>query len=356
MRADQLRPWVYLLAGSVVGGLCAYLLFGGVSDERRLLNERFSEFAGMSESDRHLVRLSYEDLAAQPAARREELNRLQGLLTSDPQFEDVLKRYGEWRKSLSREELDQYVQLSSAERLEYVRSRWMRSELAGGAELEIRFPGAYARQLPVLRITAEELWRLAGTIIPEERRPEVLRQELAELETDARKGLCLTLWIFEQVSETRENPEKLRGANDGIRIARDWLLTEVGDVEWRRAFKRHWETARDRPWEMGWLLPIVYTVLSESADKLGGDLLRSFPLNEKQLLDEFALLDVVQQRELMKQSPSQARISLQFMTRAEIAETAEQRLVVKYAEFAKERDQLLRTIAYGIGVVPRQSR
>lgn len=356
MKADEVRPWIFLLAGSVIGGLCAYLVFGGVSEERRLLNARLSEFAGMSEADRHLVRLSYDDLAAQPVERHEELSRLNRLLTSDLRYKTVLERYVSWRKSLSREELDQYGQFGSAERLEYVRSRWKRGELAGGAELEIRFRGAYARQLPVLRISAEELWRLAETIIPEDLRPDSLQQELQELETDARKVLCLTLWIFEQVSETRENPEQLRGVNDGIRTASEWLLNDVSDEEWRRAFRVHWDTARDRPWEMGWLLPIVYTVLSESANELGGELVRSFPLNEKQLLDEFALLDVVQQRELMKQSPSQARISLQFMTREEIAETAEQRLVVKFAKFAKERDQLLRTISYGIGVIPRQSR
>ena len=354
MSGSVVRSWMMLLAGCAVGGLCAYLMFGGVGSERRLLNERLAEFSGMSESDRHLVRLSYEDLAAQSVGRRAVVSDLHELVKSDPQFESVLKRYGDWRKSLSRLELEQYGQLGAAEQLAFVRSSWMKVGLAGGAELEIRFPDAYSRRLPVLHITAEECWRLAGTIIPEDQRPESLRKELGELQTDARRGLCLTLWIFERVSEARENPEQLRGADGGIRIARDWLLDEVGDVEWRRSFRSAWETVKDRPWEVGWLLPIVYTVLSESADQLGGELLRSFPLDEKELLNEFAALDVGVQRELMKQSPSQARLRLQVMTRADIAKTADQRLVVSFARFARVRDQLLRTISYGIGVAPRR--
>lgn len=349
------RSEFLMLLGAAVGGVCAYGFWGGVSLDRQLLNEQLIKYQALSEEQRRLVRLSSEDLLAQSESRRAKVFELQGAVESEAGLSEVLERYSNWRRSLSREELDQYEQLEAAERLEFVRSRWQTESSRGSAELEIRFSDAYARRLPVLHISAVECWRLAGAIVPEEQRPEELRRELAELDTDALRGLCLVLWIFERVAAARENPEQLRGVDSSIRTARDWLLTEVSDSEWREAFRRSWGTVENRPWELGWLLPIVFTVLSESAEQLGEELLRSFPLRDEQLLEEFAALDVGKQRSLMQMPPSQARSQLQFLTREDTASNPQQRLVVKFARFAGERDQLLRTISFGIGVAPRRS-
>lgn len=355
MKSLWLHPAMWLIAGAVAGSATALFVQARPDAERQLLNERAMQYQQLSEEQRHLVRLSYEDLKSQSAERQQHVRALHAASQQDPRLADVIRRYSEWRQELPRTERDQFQQLDTAGRLEFVRSRWNSGLPDAPAAMEIRFSDASTRRLPPLHISASEFWQLASVIVPESQRPDSLRQELAAFRTDALRGLCLTLWIFERVNAARENPVQLRGVDEGIRTARNWLLNEPRDTAWRNAFRESWQGVENRPWEVSWLVRIVYPVLSEAAEQLGQELLRSYPLSDSQLLDEFSALSANQQRELMKLSPTLGRARLQFLTRADTAESPEQRLVVKFAEFARNRDQLLRTIFFSIGLAPRST-
>lgn len=353
MKSLWLHPISWLLVGAACGSGSSLLLTATPDDERLLLTDRAQQYQQLSEEQRRLVRLGYEDLQSQSGERQLQVTAMHAALQQDPQLSSALQRYSTWRQTLPRTERDQYQQLDVTGRIEFVRSRWNSGLPDAASLMEIRFSDASARRLPSLHISAAEIWSLAAAIVPEPQRPESLQRELTEFRTDSLRGLRLTLWIFEQVAAARENPAQLRGVEEGIRSARNWLLSEPRDSSWRQAFRDSWQGVENRPWEVSWLVRIVYPVLSEAAEKLGQELLRSYPLSDTQLLEEFSSLSVSQQRELMKLPPATGRSRLQFLTRADTAESPEQRLVVKFAEFARNRDQLLRTIFFSIGLAPR---
>ncbi|MFM7058484.1 MAG: hypothetical protein ACKO2P_16345 [Planctomycetota bacterium] len=350
---QQLAAW--LIAGALAGSTSALLCLSHPDASRRLLNERAVQYQQLPEEQRHLVRLSYQDLKSQSAERQQQVRAMHEASQQDPQLASVIRRYSKWQQELPRTERDQYQQLDAAGRLDFVRRQWNSGIPDAAATMEIRFTDASARRLPPLHISASEFWQLASVIVPETQRPESLKRELSEFRTDSLRGLCLTLWIFERVNAARANPAQLRGIDEGIRTARNWLLNNPRDTAWRNAFREAWQGSENRPWEVSWLVRIVYPVLSEAADELGQELLRSYPLSDSQLLDEFSALTRNQQRDLMTLPPTLGRTRLQFLTRADSAESPEQRLVVKFAEFARNRDQLLRTIFFSIGLAPRNT-
>lgn len=353
MKHPLLHPAAWMILGACCGVAAAMLLWARPDAQRETLNQRATQFQELSEEQRRLVRLSYNDLKSQSTERQLQVASIHAALQHDTRLTTTLERYSSWQQALPRTDRDRYQQLDANGRLEFVRSRWNTGLPDDAAVLEIRFSDASARRLPPLHISASEIWSLANSIVPEQQRPESLQRELAALPTDSLRGLCLTLWIFERVAAARENPAQLRGVEEGIRTARDWLLNEARDTAWRNAFRESWQGVEKRPWEVSWLVRIVYPVLSEAAEQLGQELLRKYPLSDTQMLDEFSSLTVNQQRELMKLPPTLARARLQFLTRADTAESPEQRLVVRFAEFARNRDQLLRTIFFSIGLSSR---
>jgi gas vesicle protein len=355
MKTCSRYPAAWLITGAVVGSASALLFLWRPDAGRQLLDERAAQYQELPEEQRHLVRLSYQDLKSQSAERQREVRAIHSVSRQDPQLARVIRRYSEWQQELPRTERNQYQQLDVAGRIDFVRRHWSTTVPNSAATMEIRFSDASARRLPPLRISASEFWQLASVIVPESQRPDSLRQELAEFHTDSLRALCLTLWIFERVNAARENPAQLKGVDEGIRTARNWLLNEPRDTAWRNAFRESWQGVKNRPWEVSWLVRIVYPVLSEAAEELGQELLRNYPLSDSQLLDEFSSLTQNQQRELMTLPPALGRARLQLLTRADTAGTPEQRLVVKFAEFARNRDQLLRTIFFSIGLAPRST-
>jgi hypothetical protein len=333
-------------ASAFTGALLALILLGKSGGEHQFLQSQSDRFHQLTDEEKRNLWLSYRDFISQTATRQQQLRDIHSAVLRDPRLENTLRHFGDWWKQLSRSDWDTWLTLNEENRLGFVKTRWADVGVRRtGSDIEIRFAEAYARRLPRLRLTTQECLILISAMLPEQDRSEEVRVDLNNLKSDGHKALRLNLCLFEQM----QPPPQLAKTADRIYSLKSILLNEIGDSEWKAAFQKAIRPVEGRTWEVGWLTPIVYSIFSQSAMKLGNDLLREFPVNEEQMLEEFEQINADQQRAIMTMSPAQAKARLEFLAQTDSANGPEQQLLRRYAEFAGHRDQLTRTASFGLG-------
>lgn len=338
------------LLGIACGSLLAVLLLGRSTSERRLLESRSTRFREFTDTEKHNLLLSHKDFLAQSPERQQQLRDIHHAALAEPELHETLLRFGNWWKQLSRPDWDTWMTLSTENRLTFVQEHWTTSSTRRTSDqVEIRFPEAYARRLPTLHLTTSECLMLVSTMVPEQDRPDDVQSDLLSLNSDGHKALRLNLFLFEKIQNARQSSEQVQKATTQILALKSILLNDLNDAEWSAAFTTAVRPVEGRSWEVGWLTPIVYSIFSQCALKLGSDLLQEFPVSEAQILSEFEKITSEQQRELMTMSPAQAKGRLEFLAQTDAAEGPEQQLLQRYAEFAGHQDRLLRSVSFGLG-------
>lgn len=346
MKSSNAISLLIALASASMGSLLALILLGKSSGERQFLQAQSDRFHQLTDEEKHNLLLSYRDFTSQTTARQQQLRDIHSAALSDPTLEKTLGHFGDWWKQLSRSDWDTWLTLNEENRLAFVKTRW--SDVDGkrtGSDIEIRFSEAYARRLPRLRITTQECLMLISEMLPERDRSEEVRVDLSTLKSDGHRALRLNLSLFEQM----QPPQQLAKTAERIYSLKAILLHQIADSEWKVAFQEAIRPVEGRSWEVGWLTPIVYSIFSQSAMKLGNDLLREFPVNEEQMLEEFEQITADQQRAIMTMAPAQAKARLEFLAQTDSARGPEQQLLRRYAEFAGHRDRLTRSASFGLG-------
>ncbi|MFY8058321.1 MAG: hypothetical protein ACOVRM_11305, partial [Planctomycetaceae bacterium] len=251
----------------------------------------------------------------------QEIHALSG---SSPPAKAALARFGNWWKDLSRADWDAWAALDENERLKFVKDRWNSTQIRASAEIEIRFPATYERFFPRLHMTHKELEAIVFQLVPENERPVPIQQGLNELPNDRLRSLSLILWMFRQLAEQGEQPQRNEVVAQKMKLMKQLLIDCVHDDDWKQKFRTALRTVEGRGIEVYWLTPVVYAVLGQSATQLGRDLLHDFPVSDDAVLAEFDSLPAAQQQELMQLPPAQAQARLQFLAQIQAAEGPQQ--------------------------------
>jgi hypothetical protein len=135
------------------------------------------------------------------------------------------------------------------------------------------------------------------------------------------------------------------------------LLSTVSDEKWKQAFRDIYKGVEGKPWEQNFLAPTAYVILSQAAMSLGNRLQESFPVSEDQLIAAFdSITERQQKQEIMALPPAQAKARLEFIAQSQLGESPEKDLLVKFSEFARRHDQLVRAASWGLGGFGRSGR
>jgi hypothetical protein len=342
-------------SGLILGITAAIAAIGTRSAEQTLLAQKAEQFSQLDKPDQHLLRLSFRDYLAQPAQRQQQLQEIHALSGSSPPAKAALARFGNWWKDLSRADWDAWAALDENERLKFVKDRWNSTQIRASAEIEIRFPATYERFFPRLHMTHKELEAIVFQLVPENERPVPIQQGLNELPNDRLRSLSLILWMFRQLAEQGEQPQRNEVVAQKMKLMKQLLIDCVHDDDWKQKFRTALRTVEGRGIEVYWLTPVVYAVLGQSATQLGRDLLHDFPVSDDAVLAEFDSLPAAQQQELMQLPPAQAQARLQFLAQIQAAEGPQQLLLQQFAEYSRNSEQLMRTATFGFGSTRRSS-
>ena len=336
--------------GLGIGALLAVALLGTRTTEQTQLASNADRFRQLSSEDQHLVRLSFRDYLAQSTERQQTLHDIQNLSQSSPDAQAALNRFGKWWKDLSRADWDAWAATSGDDRLQFVKDRWTSDANARDtAVIEIRFPAAYERFLPRLLLTHAELEAIVFALVPEDERPAEINQNLEQLPDDRRRSLSLILWMFRQLAEQGEQPQRNEVVARKMKHMKQLLLEKIQDDDWTQKFRTTLQNIEGRSIEVYWLTPVVYAVLGQAAVQLGRELLHESTVTEEAVLAEFDRITPIQQRELMQLPPAQARARLQYLAQIQAAQGSQRQLLQHFEEFTRNFEQLMRTATFGFG-------
>jgi len=348
----QLRSRQFLLgcSGLILGTVAAVSIIGTRNTSQITLAENAARFKQLPEQEQRLLRLSFRDYLAQPLQRQIQLQEIHALSSSSPPANTALAHFGDWWKDLSRSDWDTWAALDENERLQFVKDRWNSTENPRAtAEIEIRFPATYERFFSRLHLTHAELESIVFQLVPATERPAAIQQTLADLPSDRIRSLSLILWMFRELAEQGEQPQRNEIVIQKMKRMKELLIASVHDDDWKQKFQSALRNVEGRSIEVYWLTPVVYAVLGQSATQLGRELLRDFPVTEDAVLAEFDRFPAAQQQELMQLPPAQARARLQFLAQIQSAKGPQQTLLQQFAEYSRNSEQLMRTATFGFG-------
>ena len=343
-------------SGLILGAVVAVSIIGARNDSQIRLAQNADRFRLLQEQEQHLLRLSFRDYLAQSPQRQLQLQEIHALAGSSPAAHTALVHFGNWWKDLSRSDWGAWADLDENERLSFVKERWSSSEnTRASAEIEIRFPATYERFFSRLHLTHAELESIVFAIVPAEERPAAIQQTLTDLPSDRLRSLSLILWMFRELAEQGEQPQRNEIVIQKMKRMKELLIASVHDNDWKQKFLSALRNVEGRSIEVYWLTPVVYAVLGQSATQLGRELLRDFPVTEDAILAEFDRFPAAQQQELMQLPPAQARARLQFLAQIQSAQGPQQLLLQQFAEYSRNSEQLMRTATFGFGSGRRNS-
>lgn len=343
-------------SGLILGAVSAVSIIGTRTSRQIELADNAARFRLLEEQEQHLLRLSLRDYIAQPRQRQRQFQEIHALSSSSPSARTALLRFGNWWKNLSRSDWDAWAAIDENERLSFVKDHWNSTENSrDAAEIEIRFPTTYERFFSRLHLTHAELESMVFELVPAAERPAAIQQALTDLPSDRLRSLSLILWMFRELAEQGEQPQRNEIVIQKTKRMKDLLIARVHDDDWKQKFQSALRNVEGRSIEVYWLTPVVYAVLGQSASQLGRELLRDFPVTEDAVLAEFDRFPAAQQQELMQLPPAQARARLQFLAQIQSAQGPQQLLLQQFAEYSRNSEQLMRTATFGFGSGRRNS-
>ena len=335
--SEWLVPGVCILCGAA-GGV---LVWGGQSEDRVALTQQLEKFRALDSEQQHSVRLSFADLNAQSESRKAAINSVHTTVQKDPALRDTLERYYTWWSALNQSEWDAFQEMNPADRLSFAQSR-INAHSDPSKQIVVKFGGP----LPPLHMTFEEFGRIIGEALSDLEKPPSLQDELNALSSEQHRTLRLALWIFDNFKNQRDPAAAERRG----KLLQSAILNNVSDQAWKTRFATTLEANSGKPYGQGWVFMTLFSILGTATMTLGEDLHEEFPVTDQQIKDAFASLeDKVLQQSLMTMPAEEATTRLQFLGQTAGDQTPEEQLLVRFIDFTKERERILRFATFGFG-------
>ena len=331
--------------GLAIGCAGAIAFVGASSEEHSLLKSRLHEFSDLDTDQQKMVKASYAEFSLQTQDRKSEINALNQAVQADPELNQALERYSDWWSSLSRSEWDSFPGMTREQQIAFAKAR-INKRADSSAVVIVEFTGWGQTSLQPLHLTLDECERIITLSLREIQIPDAVSAEVNQLRSPEHRSLAYSLWQFDEFQHSADR-ETLSLRSEKILKS---VLANVSDDAWRMQFEKIIEENSDRKFFKFWELQNLLVILKQSTMVLGNRLTKEFPVSEDEIVAAFVSLeDKERQHSLMTKPSDEARTQLELLAQLNRAQTPEQKLLVKFMAFARDRQRLIGAILFQLG-------
>jgi len=339
------KSTVIPMVGLAIGCAGALAFVGASSEEHALLNNRLQEFRNLDTEQQKMVKASYAEFALKTKDRKSEIDALNQAVQADPELEHALERYSDWWSSLSRFEWDSFPGMTREQQIAFAKAR-INKRAESSTVAIVEFTGWGQTSLQPLHLTLEECERIITLSRRDIQIPDVVSTEINQLRSPEHRSLAYSLWLFEEFQHSADREALVL---QGQKILNS-VLANVSDDAWRMQFEKIIEENSDRRFFKFWVFQNLLVILKQSTMVLGNRLTKEFPVSEEEIVAAFVNLeDKDRQHSLMTMPSDEARTRLEFLAQLNRAQTPEQKLLVKFIAFARDRQRVIGAITFQLG-------
>ena len=335
-----------------LGGAAAVTVVGSSSEERALLKSRLTEFREFDPDQQKMVRASFAEFSNQTEDRKREIIALHEAIQNDPKLKDGLDRYFAWWSSLSQSEWDSFPEMNREQQMDFAKAR-INKPTDAGKTIVVDFAGWGQTSLLPLQLTIDECGRIITDSIKDTEIPPGISDEVQQLKSSEHRSLTLSLWLFERF---RVDPDREALAVQSENIL-NAVLANVSDDAWKDQFQQIVAKNHKRSFFKFWMFRNLLVIFDQSTMALGNRLTKQFPVSDDEIVSAFvSLTDKTRQHSLMVMPSDEARTRLQFLGQSNRKQTPEQKLLVKFIAFTRDRQRVIGALTFGLGNRPPQTR
>ena len=333
------------LLGVAIGAAAAVSIVGYSSEEHAVLSSQLDRFRKLSPEQQKVVKASFAEFSIQPDERRQEIMALHETIQKDPDLKDGLEKYFSWWSSLSQSEWDSFPEMNREQQIAFVRAR-INKRTETEKTIVVDFAVWGQTSLQPLHLTVEECVKIITDSLKDTTVSQETADELKMLKSSEHRALLQSLWMFEHF---RDHPDRqaLAVLSEKTRAS---VLTNVSDDEWKQQFQQIVAENSNKGFLPFWLIRNLLVILDQSTMALGDRLTKEFPVSETEIVTAFVSLeDKSRQQSLMTMPSAEARTRLEFLAQSFREQTPEQKLLVKFIAFARERERVIGALTFGLG-------
>lgn len=333
------------MVGVAIGCAGAVAFVGASSEEHSLLNSRLREFSDLNTDQQKMVKASYAEFALQTKDRKSEINALNQAVQADPELKQALERYSDWWSSLSRSEWDSFPGMTREQQIAFAKAR-IRKRADSSAVVVVEFTGWGQTSLQPLHLTLDECERIITLSLRDIQIPEAVSAEVNQLRSPEHRSLAYSLWLFDQFQHSADREALVLQSEKILKS----VLANVSDDAWRIQFEKIIDENSNRRFFKFWVFQNLLVILKQSTMVLGNRLTKEFPVSEEEIVAAFVNLeDKDRQHSLMTMPSDEARTRLEFLAQLNRAQTPEQKLLVKFIAFSRDRQRVIGEITFQLG-------
>ncbi len=331
--------------GLAIGCAGAIAFVGASSEEHSLLKSRNHEFSDLNTDQQKMVMASYAEFALQTKDRKSEINALNQAVQADPELKQALERYSDWWSSLSRSEWDSFPGMTREQQIAFAKAR-IRKRADSSAVVVVEFTGWGQTSLQPLHLTLDECERIITLSLRDIQIPEAVSAEVNQLRSPEHRSLAYSLWLFDQFQHSADREALVLQSEKILKS----VLANVSDDAWRIQFEKIIDENSNRRFFKFWVFQNLLVILKQSTMVLGNRLTKEFPVSEEEIVAAFVNLeDKDRQHSLMTMPSDEARTRLEFLAQLNRAQTPEQKLLVKFIAFSRDRQRVIGEITFQLG-------
>ncbi len=339
------KSMVIPTVGLVIGCAGAVAFVGASSEEHSLLNSRLREFSDLDADQQKMVKASYAEFSLQTKVRKSEINALNQAVQADAELNQALERYSDWWSSLSRSEWDSFPGMTREQQIAFAKAR-INKRAESSAVVIVEFTGWGQTSLQPLHLTLDECERMIALALRDIQIPEAVSAEVNQLHSPEHRSLAYSLWMFDEFQQSTDREALVLRSQKILKS----VLANVSDDSWRIQFEKIIEENSDRRFFKFWVFQNLLVILKQSTMVLGNRLTKEFPVSEEEIVAAFVNLeDKDRQHSLMTMPSDEARTRLDFLAQLNRAQTPEQKLLVKFIAFARDRQRVIGEITFQLG-------
>ena len=207
--------------------------------------------------------------------------------------------------------------------------------------------------LQPLHLTTDECRQIISDSLQDTQIPPEIADEMEQLMLPEDRSLTLSLWLFERF---RIDPDRKALALQSEKIL-NAVLANVSDDAWKHQFQQIVADNADKSFLKFWVFRNLLVIFDKSTMTLGSRLTKRFPVSDAEIVSAFVSLnDKHRQHSLMTMPSDEARMRLELLAQSNRTQTPEQKLLVKFIAFARDRQRVIGAITFGLGNrAPRNS-